>query len=167
MLDLNGNLEWAEKAVRYTRERMSYGWLGNKVCTSVSRWFGRQSGERNMCDFIRSWASRALRAGCGNCAEQAAIAFMYLVRSGIVPVDYMGFVQQVDHAFVVIGRAHNSSIGNVSTWGQCAVICDPYENLYYRVLPANQNRPFHRYLKQEGPTCICSRRDNTSPLEPC
>ena len=54
MLDLKGNLKWAENAVKYTKERMIQealgGWIGNKICTRFSRFFIQPNNERSMCN---------------------------------------------------------------------------------------------------------------------
>lgn len=169
MLDLNGNLKWAMLAVEYTNSVTPLPHPLNKVCTFITRKIEDKhgaSGAQDHCDIIRNWAARASRFRCGNCAEQAAIAFLFLLQKGIVPIDYMGFLKKVNHALVVVGRAHGSSVANVETWGRLAVVCDPYENLCYPALPVNQGRPMHKYFKVEKPIRICSKYDAQSRLKP-
>jgi len=73
-------------------------------------------------------------AGCGNCGEFAAAAYVYLINDlKVRPVDY---VERTDiapktHAFVVIGRVSGSDIRNFSTWGSACVICDPWDEKFY------------------------------------
>jgi hypothetical protein len=78
---------------------------------------------------IPSWllqaAAKAESAGCGNCGEQAAIAFVHLSQLKVRPLDYMARTN-ADHAFVVIGRKEDSDQSNYRTWGSDCVICDPW-----------------------------------------
>lgn len=84
-------------------------------------------GDTAALDRIRNMASVARFAGCGNCGEQAAVAFMWLLKKKVAPIEYMQRTT-VDHAFVVIGR---SAGGPPENWGEACVICDPWdENAY-------------------------------------
>src|SRR5438105_29150 len=58
--------------------------------------------------FYRASAAKAADLGCGNCGEQAAVAFMYLKDAGVRPLDLMAYQDPGDHAFVVIGRVEGS-----------------------------------------------------------
>jgi hypothetical protein len=83
---------------------------------------------------IRTIAESALSKGCGNCGEQAAIAFMMLVDKKVEPIDYMFCAGEGDdHVFVVIGRREGSEVRkyNAQTWGPDAVVCDPWMNKAY------------------------------------
>lgn len=62
----------------------------------------------------------------GNCGEQAALAFVYLLKHNVLPLDFCK-VKNGDHAFVVIGRSKESNPNDLKTWGN-AVICDPFNN---------------------------------------
>jgi hypothetical protein len=66
--------------------------------------------------------------GCGNCGEQSAIAFMFLKKQNTFPLDWM-HVNDYEHAFVIIGRQRGSSASNPLTWGEVAVICDPWRDV--------------------------------------
>jgi hypothetical protein len=95
----------------------------------------------NEAIMMREVAAQAF--GCGNCGEQSAIAFMWLLRRGIRPLEWMRFTD-ADHAFVVIGRAWTSSLDwDVPKWGPFAVVCDPWKKKAY---PADQ-------LKSVWPGC--------------
>lgn len=76
-------------------------------------------------------AGLAAAYGCGNCAEQAALAFVYLRDKGVYPLDYMNKPDVVlgfgGHAFVVIGRAKGSRTDRPVTWGTTAAVADPHE----------------------------------------
>jgi hypothetical protein len=73
-----------------------------------------------------SWAAK--HEGAGNCGELAAIAFSYLEDEGVRPLDYMVFTSPAyDHVWVVIGRAAGSSVRDLSTWGEDALWCDPWQ----------------------------------------
>jgi len=75
-----------------------------------------------------SFASTLMQAG--NCAGQAAVARMYLRERGVFNVDYV-YLENGDHVFLIIGRAKNSNIEDPTTWGENAVICDPWANTCY------------------------------------
>jgi hypothetical protein len=83
---------------------------------------------------IREIADRATMSRCGNCGENAAIAFIQCVDGKIEPLDYMECAgPDDDHAFLVIGRREGSdpSRYNATSWGPDAVVCDPWMNKVY------------------------------------
>jgi hypothetical protein len=73
-------------------------------------------------------AAAAEQFGCGNCGEQSAIAFVYLRRQKTFPLDWME-VNDYEHAFVIIGRKRGSDTTDARTWGDEAVICDPWRDV--------------------------------------
>ena len=82
-------------------------------------------GIRNL-DHIKIIAGLAETYGCGNCAEQAARAFLYLLSLGVVALDYMR-LEGADHAFVVLGRRPTAPVAENDSWlkwGDSAVVCD-------------------------------------------
>jgi hypothetical protein len=89
----------------------------------------RAQGERrNYHSWIMAMAWAARHEGAGNCGELAAIAFMYLEEEGVRPLDYMVFTApSYDHVWLVIGRAAGSRVLDLSTWGEDAVWCDPWQ----------------------------------------
>jgi hypothetical protein len=78
--------------------------------------------------YMEKSAAAAKKFGCGNCGEQSAIAFVFLREQKIFPIDWME-VDGYKHAFVIIGRAKVSNSLDFSTWGDEAVICDPWRNV--------------------------------------
>ena len=80
---------------------------------------------------IETEARRAAQTGCGNCGEQASMAFVYLRdMCKISPLDYLSYLDG-DHSFVAIGRIEESIESSPSTWGHSTVICDPWgEGVY-------------------------------------
>jgi hypothetical protein len=73
-------------------------------------------------------ANGARGSGAGNCGELAAIAYQYLKSSHITPIDYMQFsAPGYDHVWVIIGRAANSDLTHLKTWGDEAVWCDAWQ----------------------------------------
>jgi len=76
---------------------------------------------------LRVFASSGNRNLCGNCGVKSASAYVTLMRLRVSPLDWMSCDKRVlDHAFVVIGRAPGSEIRDPSTWGDEAVVCDPW-----------------------------------------
>jgi hypothetical protein len=144
MMSLNQNLIWARNSVHFTKKSLTTG-ASNKLsnlgikpqmCVRMMRASPSPIKKNNMHDYIRSWAARARHFKCGNCAEHAAVAFTYLEDKGIRPIHYMAILERGDHGFVVIGRAPNSSDGNIESWGINAVVCDPWHEKNY---PASQS----------------------------
>ncbi|BCL69600.1 hypothetical protein MADA3029_1150017 [Vibrio nigripulchritudo MADA3029] len=137
------NLIAAKRAVEYVKQKMTIG-AANKPLNSVLA-FVSGSESPTACltrirsvndeagsnlEWLRAVAKRAESNGCGNCGEQAAIAFCWLLDHGYKPVDYMVRVN-ADHAFVVIGRLKEGTAGDPKTWGDDAVVCDPWDRSAY------------------------------------
>jgi hypothetical protein len=134
------NLSVAKLAVQHVQQAMTVG-ASNKVMDVLRSMFGPESstacvrrirqteptGDTNILK-IRSIAVRATTAGCGNCGEQAAIAFSWLYDQKYGPIDYMSRTN-ADHAFVVIGRT--GPLDELSKWGDNCVICDPWHGKAY------------------------------------
>lgn len=147
-LNLSENMLLADLAVRYVNDRMTLG-AANKgsdyfwhhytpwntktgdCLEAVRADFKKykESGTRSNFELIRSNANRALLGGCGNCDEQAMAAFMYLYNRKVRQLDLM--VCPKAHVFVVLGRDEKSESNNTDTWGDAAVICDPWDNVSY------------------------------------
>lgn len=119
---------------------------------SVSGMAGQRAAvgpaRRSMLIFEREieLMAQAVRdTGVGNCGEQAAVAFIYLRNSTYRPLDYIsvevGFsIFRLYHAFVVIGRLPDgwvearfptSRLSDPGSWGDDAVICDPWRREAY------------------------------------
>ena len=74
--------------------------------------------------YIKTIADVAQKNGCGNCGEFSAVAFMYLYKKGVRPLDWMQLTD-ADHAFLVIGRASGNE-NDLDSWGRFAAVCDPW-----------------------------------------
>lgn len=143
MAGLSLNLQTAQAAVDYVRRRLPRG-AGNVAedvlssggasarCVTLLRasypdsiTFGDQSDS-----WVKNVADAAAAAGCGNCAEQCAVAIVFLWEYAFDSVDLMAFDPQFfDHQFVAIGRAKGSVVNRIATWGPDAVICNPWQPL--------------------------------------
>jgi hypothetical protein len=60
--------------------------------------------------------------GVGNCGEQSELAYYHL-RKRTFNVE---IVRSEKHKFVVLGRKADSDINNPNSWGDSAVVCDPW-----------------------------------------
>lgn len=146
MAGLSDNLKAAERAVSYVKTVLPLGASnaaedvllsggGSAACMLSLRAsypddikFGPQTD-----DWIERVADAAEYVGCGNCAEQCAVAigFLLLPTTRIDALDFLGFdPSSFDHQFLVIGREKDSIVTNISTWGSKAVICDPWYPLF-------------------------------------
>ncbi len=146
--ELEENLIAASVAVGYVKEKMLYGsqlkfedvWnsAGLSVfCVNSLRelaesdkivWFNDPNQKFSELAKTRTVAEQF---SCGNCGEQSAIAFMFLYEAGFHPLDRMRRTF-ADHAFVVIGRVKGSNPEDYRTWGESAVVVDPWDKSFYR-----------------------------------
>ena len=128
---LSSNLQWAKKACAHVKRKLPRG-AGNRPDGSSDAAACVLWVRENMvdaADWVPHLASRAEQYGCGNCGEQAAVAFMYLKRNGVRSLDYMNLNDpqgEAIHSFVVIGFQGEGE--ETSGWGPHAVICDPHDN---------------------------------------
>ena len=79
-------------------------------------------------DWIPPLAQRAESIGCGNCGEQAAVAYMFLLNKGIRPLDYMNLYNpdgRAVHSFIVLDFVGDTD--GTSSWGADAVIVDSWD----------------------------------------
>lgn len=142
--DLATNLDAANQAVRHVARYMTIGssnkWGdmlasggGGMLCVVATRSVEvAVPRTQAVPSWIREMAAKAQSSGCGNCGEQAAIAYIYLVETAkIAPLDYMSRVN-ADHAFIAIGRIDGSDAADYSTWGPSAVVCDPWDGEAYQ-----------------------------------
>lgn len=159
-MSLKKNLERARAAVAEARKYMSYGhdnYLPRPTyregCVHQSRDAVQAivdrraaedrsylSGDKRQRLRVVESARRAKRSGCGNCFEQASLAYLYLKEEGVRPIDLFELAR-LDHVFVVIGRAGETP-EKVSSWGAQAVVCDPWApegQRVFRALPMEQN----------------------------
>jgi hypothetical protein len=97
---------------------------------------------------IREWAAKARATGCGNCGEQASLAFLYLLERHVRPLDFMACADG-DHNFVVIGRPAAVPASDFKRWGQQAVVCDPWDGTVYFAaygLPVKMPNRLEKYV---------------------
>ncbi len=144
------NMLLSGRAVLFVKNKMTIG-ASNKASdlwsslfssewsmTCVSRIRKRPYTGSTIISKLRAIASRASNAGCGNCGEQAAIAFIWLLDNNkTLSIDYMSR-NNADHAFVVIGRNISSPLDEPSKWGSDCVICDPWDGKSYSIQDINK-----------------------------
>lgn len=147
---LSQNLEYANYGLEKCREKFPLGALNRKECfeelTTVSKDFFNQQfmllkEYRDICiheilnDSItpennrkRMQTFELLKGGfCGDLA-QFTIAIIREKAGNEVTVE---LVQTKDHECMVIGRSPDSDRSDITTWGESAVICDPWARLIY------------------------------------
>ncbi len=78
--------------------------------------------------YLKANADKARQLGCGNCAEQSALAFTYLENHKVFPIDWV-CTESFSHAFVIVNRQKASNLNNYLSWGETAVICDPWRGV--------------------------------------
>lgn len=116
---------------------------------------------------IRTIAESALSKGCGNCGEQAAIAFMMLVDKRVEPIDYMFCAGEGDdHVFVVIGRREGSEVSkyDAQSWGPDAVVCDPWMGKAYSCSEMQTNLAQRTTTFKYASACRFRTVDGHAPL---
>lgn len=88
--------------------------------------------EESAIQYYRRVAYFAEEYGVGNCQEQAAVAFCYLVNRGVKPVELM---YRTNHLFVIVGRGPSprdaGSPDDPTTWANHCWVCDPWKNKVY------------------------------------
>ena len=114
-------------------------------------------------EYLREVARIAEKNGCGNCGEQSAMAFVYLLNGNTRPIDWMCLekegvdwwqFREGDHAFVIVGRSPFSNDDEPDTWGPEAIVCDPWNGDVYpphQLIPKWGHRPRLLY-RVEGQT---------------
>lgn len=131
----------AEQAVKYVQSIMTLGAenkfgdefrsLGKSfICVLAARSVNSDYDAGTEVWITRT-AAIAESTGCGNCGEQSAAAFVYLRDRGVRPLDFMHFINH-DHAFVVLNRLKESDESKPLTWGDAAVVCDPWKGRSYK-----------------------------------
>lgn len=99
-----------------------------------------KNGKRSM----KIQARDAFAHGYGNCTEQAAIAFRYLKKTcnasrlDVMLAEYTNGFMPDKHVFVVIGRIDGSASRELGSWGDEAVVCDPWAPDNYQVYDAGE-----------------------------
>ncbi|MBB3899601.1 hypothetical protein [Roseococcus suduntuyensis] len=73
-------------------------------------------------------ADMAEKAGCGNCGEQASLAFAWLMRHRATPLEFMTIING-DHAFCVLNRDRTTNPSDPDQWNDASVYIDPWRSL--------------------------------------
>ncbi len=115
-------------------------------------------------------AREAVKTGTGTAAEQAIIAFAYLMHVGVRPLDFMHSTGR-EHVFVLVGRMPPSSVthdptserkrdASVTTdpvieitpemWGADAVVCDPARGVIHRQGELINTEYYYDYYPSES-----------------
>ena len=139
-------LDWAKKAVTHVKKlniqsnnigtgELSQGMLDDMgtfingqfgiIHSELISKFGDTSGQSN----IMAPAIVGRKFSWGNCESKAALAFIYLGENGVTPIEVMSVGD--DHILLVLGRDQKGKIPDLSTWGEKAVVCDPWADDAY------------------------------------
>lgn len=147
----NPYLATAITTVKYVQDKMQFGASNkfpNLAASMCVGWGGMDGKMRKDVDkdlekagFKRgsegtpdAWKKRieveaynAKSWGCGNCGEQASIAFTYLREHGVRPLDYFEAEGTFTrHAFVIIGLDPGVDKTDFTKWNKDAIMCDPW-----------------------------------------
>ncbi len=135
----------AQSAVAHVKAKVRYrglntagGWIRNplevpqkfaaRIESQVvgSRRSAAYKGEFDPVRYINELERLAIDTGTGNCSELSAVAFKYLVKANVRPIEYFGvFRGSWDHAFVVLNRPADVPVRDFVRWSYSAVLCDP------------------------------------------
>ena len=108
----------------------------------------------------------------GKCEQMAWLAFVYL--RSLISDTRIELVTTSNHMFVVINRETESDIRNTATWGEKAIICDPWARRSYNAQFFNVEKHLYRpaapediysegsYLK--GPLALYHSYEPEQPL---
>ncbi|KTD44492.1 hypothetical protein [Legionella quateirensis] len=94
--------------------------------------------------FTRIYLLALKKYGYGHCGELAQAVFIHLIDNGIAPVD-MCYTTVGRHALLVLGRTSDSDPTDISTWGDEALICDPWANMIYPVSQFRAKQALNQY----------------------
>ena len=103
------------------------------MCVALQRQFAEDPSPicvKDLPQWITEAAYKLAKYGCGNCGEQTAYAMVLLYQQGVRPLDYME-ISGGDHAFLVIGSQDRGPASSFESWGDSAVVCDPWDNKAY------------------------------------
>lgn len=142
-----GAITYVKSQVRYRGLNTGGGWIRDPL--HVPQKFAARIKSLNMesenhaamantdagwDQFVDQWIREALASQTGNCCELSALAFRYLQRQCIRPVEYFAVYRgSWNHAFVVLNRDQSVPVADFARWSRLAVVCDP---LYDRAADA-------------------------------
>lgn len=129
----------------------------NLVSTQKNKWNRTHHSDGSFIsdiEKIEKNAKDSVQNRIGNCGEQSAVAFMLLAEANNndvrgVYVERFAISKPGDHCFVVIGRERFSDPRDPSTWGENAVICDPWGEVTFIVkeeLNKRKKSPMLNYI---------------------
>lgn len=148
---LQRNLDLAEKAIQYARNKISASatteglslseayTIGDNVEKMRHRTFSMDESLRELLAipntrtirFIKRTARAVKLHGIGNCAEYSELAMNFLRKQNVDFAERF-MIRDGDHVIVVIGRDLASNSAKPETWGENAVVVDAARNEYYR-----------------------------------
>lgn len=124
------------------RELVASGKI-TKANSLIKKNFKIQSAKRGGPNEVLSCAQR----GIGSCLEMSIAGYFFALEHQLTENIECAFLENGDHAFLVIGRDHNSNPYDYTTWGDDAVLCDPWSGAHY---PATLlERYLNDYVGQE------------------
>lgn len=149
--NVTSNLLWAERALKHVKTKMTTGAMNKfgdvfrSAGYSVACVIGQRAAfmgwamgdDPKMLEMILGLAAVAEKTGCGNCGEQACLAFAYLyLQRDPLGAQKCGSIELMefsngDHGYVVIGRPKDSDVKVPASWGPEAVVCDPWKGHVY------------------------------------
>ncbi|HAU1574335.1 TPA: hypothetical protein JBI85_11355 [Legionella pneumophila] len=145
---LTKNLNEALSAIKYVKSKLIYGsnteqdskkpnWepgriihLRKEVHEQAVAYARSHNGKAGFDIISKLTHAALLKYGFGNCGEQAQTAFCFLQSRRVAPLDYCQ-TSIGEHCLIVIGRVSGSDPNDISTWGEEAVICDPWAEKAY------------------------------------
>ncbi|WP_155121228.1 hypothetical protein [Bryobacter aggregatus] len=133
-----GALSEVRSVVRYRGLNTAGGWIRDPLnipqkfaARLKSQSLGNERSEKYKGPFdpvryIHEMAALAKDSNTGNCSELSAVAFKFLARKQVTPIEYFGvFRGGWNHAFVVLNRPSDIPLNEFAKWSVNAVVCDP------------------------------------------
>lgn len=71
-----------------------------------------------------------IKLGIGSCQEMSLAGYLFALEHLPHDIEF-ATIEHGDHNFLVIGRDRNSNPNDHKTWGEHAVVCDPWSGAYY------------------------------------
>ena len=138
-LDPHLTVEEAVLLSRRVREEFA-----NRLCDILLDCGRKRYGKNGRAWFV-PWSETAKIStrlleefGFGQCEEQAEAAYHFLRQRGV----QAEICETAHHFLLVIGRKPGSDLEDTKTWGDDAVICDPWANRVY---------PLYRFEEMQAP----------------
>lgn len=148
---LKNNLEWSKRAVEWANRYIRYADNrfedklmtagGSYACVSkVRSEFDTLVTTQDIVQRVKERARIGMHYGCGNCDEQSAAAFVWLLKYYMV-FSNNGSLARIeiankDHIFLIIGFPAGKA-NSEKEWGPRSVVVDPWN---YKAYPAAEIR---------------------------